>query len=530
MTSATSARRPAGMRRPLALMGAIGLAAGAALLALVVAPGATAERARARVVDLLQVRGRWLGVMRIGFDPMPAYVPLPPQPNRRSARGPLRPHVRNPRYFADDHGDVVYLTGSHTWTNLQDADDRDPPAPFDFERFLDVLEGHHHNFFRLWRWENAAWGSWNNMPGFRIGPHPWLRTGPGTAADGRPMFDIERFDEAYFERLRARVRRAGERGFYVSVMLFQGWSIDDKGQTWGINPFRGHPFNPANNVNGVNGDGNGDGQGSEMHTLEMPRVVELQERYVRRVVDAVNDLDNVLYEIANESGPEAVAWQYHMVGVVKAYEATKAKQHPVGMTGLYPWPQNSLVAANQALYEGPADWISPAGDLHDRPPASGQKVIVADTDHLCGICGDREWVWKSFTSGENPLFMDVWNCAPWWYPQDCSRPEWPDVRRSLGYASDIAARVDLGRMVPMPDLASSRYALVSADRRSFVIYLPRPGTVQIDLTGAPERLRGEWLHPATGHVTSPGPVSGGSRQTLPSPFDSDAVLVIYAPQ
>jgi len=27
--------------------------------------------------------------------------------------------------------------------------------------------------------------------------------------------------------------------------------------------------------------------------------------------DTVNDLDNVLYEISNESGPQSAEWQYH---------------------------------------------------------------------------------------------------------------------------------------------------------------------------------------------------------------------------
>lgn len=38
----------------------------------------------------------------------------------RPIQGALRVHPDNPRYFADDSGEAVYLTGSHTWANLQD--------------------------------------------------------------------------------------------------------------------------------------------------------------------------------------------------------------------------------------------------------------------------------------------------------------------------------------------------------------------------------------------------------------------------
>lgn len=57
-----------------------------------------------------------------------------------------------------------------------------------------------------------------------------------------------------------------------------------------------------NNINGINGDANGDGRGTNVHTLSDPAVTRLQEAYVRHVIDAVGDLDNVLYEISNESG------------------------------------------------------------------------------------------------------------------------------------------------------------------------------------------------------------------------------------
>ena len=41
-------------------------------------------------------------------------------PGAVRASGPLRVHPRNPRYFTDDGGRAIYLTGSHTWSNLQD--------------------------------------------------------------------------------------------------------------------------------------------------------------------------------------------------------------------------------------------------------------------------------------------------------------------------------------------------------------------------------------------------------------------------
>ena len=68
-----------------------------------------------------------------------------------SAAGPLRVHPDNPRYFtdgakkADGSLKAVYLTGSHTRSNLVNMDKADPPAPFDHEAYLDFLERYGHN-------------------------------------------------------------------------------------------------------------------------------------------------------------------------------------------------------------------------------------------------------------------------------------------------------------------------------------------------------------------------------------------------
>ncbi|MHC4399881.1 MAG: hypothetical protein ACYTG0_09395, partial [Planctomycetota bacterium] len=154
------------------------------------------------------------------------------------ANGPLRVHPENRRYFADASGKAVYLTGSHTWADFQERAYPETP-PFDFDAFLDFLAGFGHNFIRLWRWEHAAWMQFTDKM-IRYRPHPYPRTGPGKAKDGLAKFDVSRFDQAYFDRLRRRVVAAGDRGVYVAVMLFEGFSIEQKG-TKGVDPKKGNP-------------------------------------------------------------------------------------------------------------------------------------------------------------------------------------------------------------------------------------------------------------------------------------------------
>lgn len=262
------------------------------------------------------------------------------------AKGTLRIHPDNPRYFTDgtknDDGtlNVVYLTGSHTWNNLVDMGKNDPPELFDFDAYLEFLQRYNHNFIRLWTWDSFAWDTRaNGRHGkdfvHHCAPLPWARTGPGKALDGKPKFDLSKFNPNYFERLRKRVIKAGERGIYVSVMLFEGWGLRHGNRNRANAPdgwaYRSHPFHPDNNIKGITGDLNGDGHVLEVHSLDNPDITPLQKAYIHKVIDTVNDLDNVLFEVANEGGEKE--WNWWVVNTVHEYEKTKPKQHPVGITG-----------------------------------------------------------------------------------------------------------------------------------------------------------------------------------------------------
>ena len=160
---------------------------------------------------------------------------------------------------------------------------------------------------------------------------------PSEATDGRLKFDLESFDEAFFGRLRDRVVAAGDRGIYVAVMFFDGWALHLSPAPHHV---EGHPFHAANNVNGIGIDSILDYQVLPLGS----RVQELQERYIRKVIDTVHDLPNVLWEVANESSgggrvdaafsemlgqsgiPEwgdSTGWQYWVIETVKRYEGRR---------------------------------------------------------------------------------------------------------------------------------------------------------------------------------------------------------------
>lgn len=437
------------------------------------------------------------------------------------ATGPLVADSINPRYFKSSAtNETIYLTGSHTWNNLQDIG-----AAFDYVAYLDLMHNLNHNFMRMWVWEAPKGTQWASVDKeFTISPTPFVRTGPGNAEDGLLKYDLNRFNQPYFDRLRARVIAARDQGIYVSIMLFQGWNIEHKLND-GLdqaNPWKYHPFNLNNNINVINANSDGDDDGTKTHTLQIPAITTIQKAYVAKVIDTVNDLDNVLYEISNESGSFSTDWQYHFIKHIKQYEANKPKQHPVGMTF-----QHSE-GSNNTLFNSPADWISPnaVGGYDSNPPvADGSKVMISDTDHIWGIGGSREWVWKSFLRGLNPIFMDTYDSSIL-TPESMgySNAQIEEVRKSMGDTLSYAKRINLVAMTPQNSLSSTAYCLANPGSE-YLIYQPSSGSFTVDLQAGTYQY--EWFNPDSGRIieTNPIVVAGGDRSFIP-PFRGEAVLYL----
>jgi Family of unknown function (DUF6298) len=454
------------------------------------------------------------------------------------ASGPLRVSQRNPRYFEDAQEQIVYLAGDSEMLTVMDTGPTDPPEPFNFPGYLAFLNRHNLNFIRMWTRENVI-DTESGFPAY-VRPFPWPRIGPGLALDGKPKFDLAKFDPEYFERLRERVSRAGKQGIYCSIMLFEGWT-----QQYATKPGRWdcHPFNPKNNVNGIDADPKNTGSGTAYHTLEIPAITALQEAYVRHVVDTVNDLDNVLYEISNEDGPYSKDWQNHFIRFIHDYEKTKPKHHPVGMTEAW---MGSEEETARALLESPAEWISPDGNnprgpwKNDPPTSDGRKVVLVDTDHLWGGSAPPDallaWVWKTFCRGHNLIFYDHSTALG----DNTARAYtgFDRIRDNLGYVRMYSQRMDLAEAVPCDDLASTKYCL--SDKRNHVlIFKPaaalsqevlKPFTaVQVNLTDTSGLFNVEWLDPNTGRILPSGQISAGSPLTLFSPIKDEAVLFLWKP-
>ncbi len=454
------------------------------------------------------------------------------------ATGPLRALASNPRYFTDGSGKAILLTGSQTWDTFQDTDQSSSPAPFDFTAYVNFLKSHGHNVTILWRKDLPTYCNWGAGGTWHMTPFPWKRTGgsSGTlvASDGVPAFDLTQLDQAYFDRLRARVIQLQQNGIYAIVELFDGLGLISNRCS-----NDGYPFTGGNNVNGVD-----DGGGTNSMTMGSPNTItNYQDAFVQKVIDTVNDQPNVLWEISEEAPGNSTWWQGHMISLIHTYEAGKPAQHPVG----FPYVTG---ASDSLLYNSDADWvapgarISPTSSCGSGTPAC--KVNINDSDHsYFGMWNDsaqtnRNYVWENFTNGDSVMFMDPYviywtsgnrNLCPSPTNGVCTGPDsrWNNLRDDLGYTLTYANKMDLAKMTPQGSLSSTGFCLADnvATGAEYLVYAPNGGSITVNLSATARTLSVEWLNPSSGAITTGGTIAGGSaNQSFTPPFSGDAVLYL----
>jgi hypothetical protein len=460
--------------------------------------------------------------------------------------GPLTV-TANARYFQDSRGTALTLNGSQTWNTLQDWGIGGPPQPLDFVAFVQFLLAHGQNFTLLWTVEMPrACGlptTADSPPDITISPLPFARTGPGSASDGGLKFDLHKFDPAFFRRLRERTEALRKAGIYAGVYLFTGEFP---------NVFRcahdGYAFSRANNINdivdGYAGSGK-NGTGSTDVTDPNP-VTQIQDAYVERVIDTLNDEPNVLWIVSEEASSGSLWWNNHQIAHIRAYEAQKPYRHPIGYAAPVGVPDT-------VIYNSDADWVAPAAALSPvnscgtgSPPC---KVNVNDSDHSYygTIWRDtpqknRNYAWKNFMNGNQVLFMDPYEV---YWPREgrnmcispvrgiCSGPDarWNNLRDNLGYIVRVSQKLNLVNVAPHSSLCSTGFCLAQTPPAGaeYMIYAPDGGAFTVDLSAMPSSrsLSVEWLNPSTGEEIQARRLSAGSpAQSFVPPFPGDAVLYL----
>jgi hypothetical protein len=453
----------------------------------------------------------------------------------------------NPNYFQDENGPII-LCGSHTWNSLQDWGSKSSLQTLNFGSFVSFLKKHGHNITLLWSTELPKFHGFptteTDPPDISVGPFPYLRTGPGYASDGRPKFDLTKFNQAYFDRIRARVKALHQAGIYAGVYLFSGeWLLRFRNAT------DGYYFTGGNNINGIDDGYKESSSPTAVASITMSAtndITRIQDEYVKKLINTLNDLPNILWIVSQEAPATSEWWTDRMITFAREYEKTKPFQHPIGF-GAY---DNTL--NDSTIYNNKADWVAPWARVSPaRSCGTGIprcKVNINDSDHsyweiwLDSPEKNRNYVWQNFINGNQVMFMDPYVVH---YSRqsrnnfatsnnsisDGPNPRWNNVRDNMGYVLKYSRKVNLAKVLPHHELSSTKYCLaqVPAKGAEYIVYAPTGGNFTVDLSAmsSERKLSVEWFNPATGTTTVHLPIAAGSKaQQFEPPFCGDAVLYL----
>jgi hypothetical protein len=208
--------------------------------------------------------------------------------------GPVQLHPENPHYFLYKGDPLALITSAEHYGALLNLD-------FDYKKYLETLGADGMNYTRIFT------GTYFEIPGesFSIknntlAPEKNRVITPWTIViddlSGNFRYDLSTWNDAYFERLRDLMSVATENDVIVEVTLFSSIYRDAH---WDI-----CPQNPVNNVNITHEVNRFDAQ-----TLNNGTLLQYQEKFVRKMVQELNEFDNFFFEIQNEP------WSDHKVAV-----------------------------------------------------------------------------------------------------------------------------------------------------------------------------------------------------------------------
>lgn len=443
-----------------------------------------------------------------------------------AAAQPLALHPKNPHYATFRGKPVLLVTSGEHYGAVLNLD-------FDYVKYLDTLAADGLNLTRTFTGAYVEPQGAFNIRQNTLAPAegrftcPWPRSGQPGYANGGNKFDLSRWDEAYFVRLKDFVAQADKRGVIIELDLF--CPMYDEAQ-WRISP-----MNAANNVNGIGTVGK-----HAVYTIEtQPELLAAQEAMTRKIVAELNGFDNLYYEICNEMyfGGVTKAWHDRITDVIVQTEKPLPKKH------LISWN----VANDTAKVAGPHLAISIFNFHYAQPSAVTDnyrlnELIGLNETGFKGTGDDyyRKQAWEfllaggglynnldySFAVGHEDGTLKVTDPTPGGGS--------PELRKQLRRMKEFLERFDLVRLKPAREVVkggapeSVTPQVLAEHGRQYAVYLREGKTAELALEMPAGKYEGEWLDPLGGRTEPVPPFEhGGGAKKLKGPgFPQDTALRI----
>ena len=455
-------------------------------------------------------------------------------------------HPENPNYFLYKEKPTILVTSGEHYGAVMNAD-------FNFQKYLATLHSAGLNYTRIFLGPYSELG--NNLFGITnntMNPKPerWLTPWIKETESGK--YNLTQWNEAFFIRLKSFVNEADQNDIIVEISLFTSYYTNHQWST--------SPFNPKNNIQGFDSI-----SFKQVNTINNGALMEIHEKYVRKVVQELNDFGNVFFEVQNEpwsdnpqlveqiaepdsvthsqnwqnkvemARQESLDWQRRIAGFVVDEESRLPNQHLIA--------QN--ISNNRGKIVNPDPNISIFNFHYAYPEAASQnlhlnKVIGLDETgfmpHVDFIY--RSQAWKFMLAGgalyNNLDYSFTVGSENGTHAIDAGTPGWghPEYRKQLKIMKNFLESLDFIRMKPDNSIVQvakgniADFQVLAEPMKQYAIYLEKTRGASIELAIPNGEFQAEWLNPISGNRIKTENITANNRKVeLACPdFDEDVVL------
>ena len=448
--------------------------------------------------------------------------------NKPANISPITLHPDNPHYFLYKDKPAVLITSAEHYGAVINLD-------FDYVTYLQTLATDGMNMTRVFT------GSYVEPIGaFKIESNtlapapegficPWARSETPGYANGGNKFDLSKWDEKYFQRLKDFMREADKRDIIVELTLFCPFYGDLQ---WDLSP-----MNAINNVNG-----GGPEDRTHVYTLDKSiGLLEVQENLVRKIVLELKGYNNLIYEICNEPyfGGVTMEWQHHIANLIHEEEKEFPNPHLIS--------QN--IANGSERIEDPHPKVSVFNFHYATPP-----IAVAKNYHLNKVIGDNETGFKgnadstyrkegwAFILAGGALYNNLdysftsdFEDGTFQYPATQPGGGSETLRKQLSYLQNFISSFDFVKMKPDTSVILNTSAIKNAQVLSqsgmqYGIYIWGKGPFNLELSIPKGSYEVEFMDPLIGKFQKAQTVDSDGTIKMTTPTFPEDIAVKIARQ
>lgn len=457
-------------------------------------------------------------------------------------------HPENPNYFLYDGKPTILVTSGEHYGAVMNAD-------FDYEKYLLTLKKEGLNYTRIFLGPYSEIG--DNLFGIinnTMNPKPESWVTPWIKDPSSGKYDLNRWNEVFFSRLKGFVSAASKNGIVVEVTLFTSYYTNHQWKT--------SPFNPKNNIQQFDSI-----SFKQVNTINNSQLMIIQEKYVQKVVQELNAFGNIFFEIQNEpwsdnpnlvekiaetdtlthpfawqklvetAKSESLEWQKRIAKIIAEEESKLSNKH--------------LIAQNISNFRGkienPDPNISIFNFHYAYPEAASEnlglkKAIGLDeTGFMPKVDFHyRSQAWKFMLAGgslyNNLDYSFIVGKEDGTHSIDAGTPGWghPEYRKQLKIMKAFIESFDFVRMKPDNSILQvtkgnvAEFQVLAETGKQYAVYLDRGSLAEIRLQLPDGNYTAEWINTATGILIRTENLTTVSMSaTLVCPeFQEDIVLRI----